>query len=460
MPENEKILARKGRKVLKEHLPHLKHDYNSLVIHEEWDSDGRIADTFCKFPDGTICRPWIVIVREVKCRKTLSVRLYTTINMALATDAFRAAMIRSGTTPEITKIDSGSEFSNYVLTGGQKSPYRASIPASDQPYGLLSLMGVKVVYATPNHGQAKQIESFWNVIARYVDKYFTKAYTGRNPVERPEYCDPKHAIPIEEYLGRLLYVIEAYEKGEFGKHRGQGMNGKSPTELYEELMKSHKKRPASSVHLNLLRPMVFRRTLDRHSTFTFTIKGYGQVQYEMYDNPEVKQQHKYDIWPDPENPREPALVYEGKRYIGTASFKEFTPVLDDEAGTKISQLRGKLIKEAAAGNKAVEELAKRNDLVPNNAALTALPALPQAPMLDVLKLPKHKSPEPEEIIQIQQDGSFINTQTGEITRCLERPIFTDNPDKRETEERERKLKEINEKAENERLAKLFRRQPE
>ncbi|SEN35833.1 DNA-binding domain-containing protein [Nitrosomonas marina] len=460
VPENEKILARKGRKALKEHLPYLKLDYNSLVIHEVWESDGRIADIFCKFPDGKICRPWIVLVREVKCRKTLSVRLYTTINVALVTDAFRAAMIRSGTTPEKTKIDSGTEYSNNAFTGGQKSPYRASIPVTDQPLGMLTLMGIDVVYATPEHGQAKSMERFWDVIARYVDKYFAKAYTGRNPVERPEYCDPRHAIPIEEYLARLLYVIEAYEKGEFGKNRGQGMNGKSPTELYEELMNNHKSRPAPSVHLNIMRPMVFRRTLDRHLTFTLTIPGYGQVQYEIHDNPEVKRGYKYDLWPDAQDPREPALVYEGMRYIGTASFKEFTPVLDNEAGTKINQLRGSLTKEAVAGNKAVEELAKRNDLVPNNATLTVLPELPQAPMLDVLRLPESKALEPEDSIQVSEDGSVTNTQTGNVIKYQERTVFPENSEKNKAEERERKLKEMREKAENERLSKLFRRQPE
>jgi putative transposase len=450
--ENEQILARKGKKALKEHLPHLKLDYNSLVIHELWESDGRIADVFCEWPDGSVSRPWVVLVREVKCRRTLAIRVYTTLNVSLVIETFRAAIIRTGTTPEEAKFDSGTEFSNHALTGGQKSPYRHAIPASEQPLGILTLMGVKIRWATPNHGQAKPMERLWNIVANYVDKYFTGAYTGRNSVERPEDCDPKKAIPIEEYLKRLQYVIEAYENGELGiVHRGHGMNGKTPAQLYEELIQKHQSRPASSAHLNMMRPMVFRRTLDRHLTFTLTIPGYGQVQYEIDNNPEVKRGYKYDIRPDAQDPKQPALVHEGMRYIGKASYKDFTPVLDENAGSEITKRRNALIKQAAAGNKAVENLVKRDSLIPVDAALASLPELPRSPLLDVLKLPKPTIPDKEDNIQIQEDGSILDTQTGEITKRNARAIFPETTIDKEAEEHERKLRELEEKTKNERL---------
>ncbi|SFF12454.1 DNA-binding domain-containing protein [Nitrosomonas sp. Nm166] len=170
VPENEKILLRKGRTALKESLPHLKRDYTTRAVHEVWESDGRKADVFCLWPDGTIDRPWCVVIRDIRTRMPLAIKVYRTTNAELVIDAFRNAVLLTGTIPTYFHIDNGPEYSNNPFTGGQKSPFRYTV-IKNQPIGVLTRLGVEPLWATPYHGAAKAIESWWNVIAKMLISY-------------------------------------------------------------------------------------------------------------------------------------------------------------------------------------------------------------------------------------------------------------------------------------------------
>lgn len=438
VPENEQILSRKGKTALKESLPHLKRDFTTLAIHELWESDGRKADVTCRWPDGTVGRPWIVVIRDVRTRMPLAIKLYTSTNAELVIDAFSSAVRRAGTRPEKFHLDNGTEYSNDPFTGGQKSTVRYSVKRN-QPVGVLTRMGIKVKWATPYHGAAKSIESWWNVIADHVDQPFAKAYTGRNPVERPEEWDAKSAIPIEEYGVRLLSVCGAWVKGEMGEHRGQGMNGMSSLELYNHLMPNHKPHPATKEQMRSMRPLIFRRVLSGQRVFQLTIVGFGKVEYEPADNnEEVKRGYQYDILPDPADPHAPALIYDGERYMGDAAYKAHTPYLSETAGREIAERRGSAMKKARAGLKANQQ--KASGTVPQITKSEGLPALMQPVLLDVLKLPKEQPADPESIIQIMEDGSLLNTITNKVTKRLAAPTMPTQTIDVEAEELERKRK--------------------
>lgn len=144
VPDNEKILLRQGKTALKESLPHLKRDYTTLRIHELWESDGRKADVFCLWPDGMVSRPWVVVIRDVRTRMPLAIKVYTDTNAELAIDALRNAALLTETMPENFYLDNGPEYSNNVLNGGQKSPYRYTV-LKNQPVGILTRAGVNTI---------------------------------------------------------------------------------------------------------------------------------------------------------------------------------------------------------------------------------------------------------------------------------------------------------------------------
>lgn len=449
VPDNEKILLRQGKTALKESLPHLKRDYTTLGIHQRWESDGRPSDVFCLWPDGSVSRPWIVVIRDLRTRMPLALKVYTSTNAELVIDALKNAVLLTGTMPKEFSLDNGTEYSNNALTGGQKSPFRYTI-LKNQPIGILTRIGVKTIWATPYHGAAKgSTEQWWNVVANNVDKLCGAAYTGSNVVNRPENCDKKHAIPIEEYVKRLSRCAAAWAKGEFGKHRGHGMNGMSPLQLYNHLMESYTKEPVSIEHIRAMRPLVFRRVLSKQLVFQMTIPGFGQVEYTPRDNMTMKRGYSYDILPDPSDPKKPALIYAGASYIGEAIYKAHTPFRDETASEEIWEKRSSEIKKAGIPMKAAKERIKNAEII-HDTAEEGLPDLFQSNLLNVLKLPPEKQPEPDDNIRIQEDGSVLNTQTGEITKRKARSIFPETTIDKEAEERERELKEKEEKAKNER----------
>jgi putative transposase len=414
VPDNEKILLRKGKKALKESLEYIKRDYTTLGIHQRWESDGRPSDVFCLWPNGSVSRPWVVVIRDLRTRMPLALKVYTSTNAELVIDALKDAILLTGTRPEEFSLDNGTEYSNNALTGGQKSPFRYTV-LKNQPIGILTRIGVNTIWATPYHGPAKgSTEQWWNVVANNVDKLCGAAYTGSNVVNRPENCDKKHAIPIEEYVKRLSRCAVAWAKGEFGEHRGHGMNGMSPFELYNHLMESYTKEPVSIEHIRAMRPLVFRRVLSRQLVFQMTISGFGQVEYTPQDNITVKRGYSYDILPDPSDPRKPALIYDGAIYMGEAIYKAHTSFRDETASGKIWKERSSAIKKAGASMKAAKERINNVEII-HDTAEEGLPDLFQSNLLNVLKLPPEKQPEPDNNIRIQEDGSILNTQTGEIT---------------------------------------------
>jgi putative transposase len=407
-------LLRQGKTALKESLPHLKRDYTTFGIHQRWESDGRKADVFCLWPDGMVSRPWVVVIRELRTRMPLAIKVYTNTNAELVIDAFKNAVLLTGTMPEDFSLDNGTEYSNNALNGGQKSPFRYTV-LKNQPIGILTRMGINTIWATPYYGAAKgSTESWWNVVARNVDKLCGAVYTGSNAVNRPENSDKKHAIPIDEYVKRLTSCVVAWAKGEFGKHRGHGMNGMSPLELYNRLMESHTRRLVSIEHIRAMRPLVFRRVLSKQLVFQVTIPGFGQVEYTPQANFVDKRGYSYDILPDPSDPREPALIYDGAIYMGEAIYKEHTPFLDKTASGEIWKKRSSAIKKAGTAIKAAKARIKNAEVI-HDTAEGGLSDLLQSNLLNVLKLPPKKQPEPVDHITTQEDGSIKNTQTGEIT---------------------------------------------
>ena len=124
-------------------------------------------------------------------------------------ESFESALRRAGTIPVGVIMDNGRGYANKSFTGGQKTRYRFTIK-ENEPIGALTRLGVKVHWTTPYHGASKPIESFWGKLAKSVDCLFQKAYTGRNTVEKPEECDPEHAIPIAQFAERLVQGIHEF----------------------------------------------------------------------------------------------------------------------------------------------------------------------------------------------------------------------------------------------------------
>lgn len=125
--------------------------------------------------------------------------------------------------------------------------------------------------------------------------------------------------------------------------------------------------------------------------------------------------------------------------MGEAIYKEHTPFRDETAGGEIWKKRSSAIKEAGEPMKAAKERIKNAGII-HDTAEEGLPGLFQSNLLNVLKLPPEKLPEPIDYIITQEDGSILNTQTGEVTAKSESMFKPSNADPDSTEKEIERLR--------------------
>lgn len=226
--------GRQGQKALERGFPTVERDYESLRIHEMWESDGSRRDVWCRWPDGSVGRPHVLMWRDVRTRMPLGIRIHKSESLELVINALGQALEVSGTKPKNFKMDNGRAYASKAMTGGQPNRYRFKIKPGD-PIGVITRLGGKVKWSKPGQGRDKPIEAFWRYVANHCDKStdFEGAYCGNSPVEKPEGFDARKAVPIESYAAKLLQVVAHF--AQHHRHRGHGMNGKTPFELYAEL---------------------------------------------------------------------------------------------------------------------------------------------------------------------------------------------------------------------------------
>lgn len=319
------LLGRKGKESFDATFPAAERDFTAYALHNTWVSDGRKADVFCSWTDGTVARPFIVVWVELRTRMILGVRIGLNPSANLTLASLRSALINVNIKPKEGLIDNGMEYAAKSVTGGQKTRNRFKINEND-PLGAFTRMGIKANWARPGRGQEKPVEKFWDYTADHVDKspQFQGAYCGKDTVSKPEDFDPKKAIPIEAYAAKLVEILEEFNREH--KHRGQGMGGRSPAQLYEELMQAepHKlwARPtAEDMRLMCLEQRMLTLN-NKDASIKLRLKGYGDMRYwsnELANLPDPDRAKKYNVYLNPDNPDIPVLVYDGLRMICEAS---------------------------------------------------------------------------------------------------------------------------------------------
>jgi putative transposase len=306
LPTAHRVYLRDGQKALEDFFPALKRDYSTLSLHEMWCSDGTKADVFCVWEDGSVGRPIVLAWQELRSRKVLGWAIDKTESADLVRRAFGNAARNSNSVPESAYIDNGRAFASKPTTGGQATRNRFKIKA-DEPLGFLTMFGVKAVWATPYHGQAKPIESFWRTI-KEAEKCaaFAGSYCGNRPDAKPEEFDRKKAIPIATYRA---FVRETIEEKNAIAHRGDSMDGRSPDDLYAELISSVIVNAPTERQLHLCLMAVQQVRLDK--AYGFSVHG---NRYWTERCADLAHGGPYDVRYDAEDLSSPVFLYEGAKF--------------------------------------------------------------------------------------------------------------------------------------------------
>jgi transposase InsO family protein len=206
VPRVSRVYLREGEAGLQRCFPAQIRDRSGMTALEGVNADCHKIDVFVKWPDGTINRPQIVAFQDLYSNKILSWRVDHDPNKVMVMAAF-GELIEQWGIPKHCLFDNGKEFANKWLTAGTPTRFRYKV-RDDDPLGVLPMLGVKVHWATPAHGQAKPIErgfrDFANDIAK--DIRFAGAYVGNRPDRKPEDYGSR-AIDIDKFLQVLAEGI-------------------------------------------------------------------------------------------------------------------------------------------------------------------------------------------------------------------------------------------------------------
>lgn len=414
------ILGRKGPKALEASFPTVEKDWASAPLHEMWESDGCRLNLWARWPDGSTGRPFVVTWRECRSRLVLSCKGYLNPCGELVMASFREAIENcGGYKPIRLKLDNGREYANKAFTGGQKTRYRFKVKP-DEPDGAVTHIGSKVEWSKPGRGRDKPIESWHRMLHAHVDKRpeFAGAYCGKDALSKPEDFHPKNAVPIElvnKALGDFLHWFNTRHK-----HRGNGMGGRTPQAVYEELLPGINKaeHTADPAHLRLLLMAVKTLKPDDEAAFNLKLDGYGDKRYwsnEFSRLPLSARFKKYHVWYHPENPDLPVAIYDGNKWVCDCHPKGRLPAIGagEAAGAHVRQKNALMqpIKEELKAIKAASPV-----MLPSFGSNAA-------PLIETRKAAPQRQ-EAETVLQpAGNPGEFMDTETGEIVCRIERPSF-------------------------------------
>lgn len=337
LPRWEQVLLREGVQALARLYPAQQRDYSNLKLHEVWCADGRKADVFCRWPDGEIGRPIVLGWLDVRSRVCVGYAIGKTESADLIRLALKKAAEASRALPQAALIDNGRGFASKLMTGGQPTRYRFKVKEEEIP-GILKLLGIEVIWATPGHGQAKPIESWWRTLAQ-ADKRaeFAGAYCGNRPEAKPEDFDPKNAVPIETYREIIEAEINAYH----GRaHRGDAMDGRNPKAVYTELLGHTPVRQPTAEQLRLCL-LAAEAIKPNRQDGSFRILG---NRYWAEKCADLRPDLDYVVRFNPEDASDPVAIYDGVRFICEAPLIEKSGFRNQQEAKDHNRNRRKFVK--------------------------------------------------------------------------------------------------------------------
>lgn len=248
IPRDVQVLMRGGVDEAMHAYPHMTRSREGLAPLQIVNLDGHIWDVRVVWPDGTEGRPNCLAVQDIASGKVLAVRFDQTLNHHLVRLAL-ADTFKDFGLPHTVLMDNGKENSAGAIAGGQPTRWRWKTREEDHA-GLLKLLDIKALFATPYWGQAKPIERAFRNFADELAKHpaFNGAYVGRNTVEKPSDYGSR-AIPIAEFeaiVRREVAILNA-QPG----RRGIEMAGRSFDAVFAEGIERHGVRRATAEQLRL-----------------------------------------------------------------------------------------------------------------------------------------------------------------------------------------------------------------
>jgi len=289
---------------------------------------------------------------DVRSRVLLGYALGVSLDSDLLQNAFLDALKTTDRIiPHQVQPDSGMEGAAKAITGGAPWRWRGKVK-DDEPIGLFPFLGIGVGWTNLAHGQSKPIERFFGTYSNRVETMpeFRGAYCGNSPEKRPEEWDDDKAVDVEVLEKFTEEQIAMYNRH---PHRGDGMDGKSPLQIYTELTKQpdfiakRVSMPQLRICAYSLAPITIRKNA------TFTILG---ASYWSEGTARLISGKGYYARYNPRDLSDIVYVYRGNKLLCEATKKELTSFNDKAAAKEIMRNKRKYVKSIKQTAKALQEI--------------------------------------------------------------------------------------------------------
>jgi len=230
------IQKRIGSNSYNDHInPSIERDRTLYKVMQLITSDHHKFD--CMVREGnSVFRPWITAFQDFNSRKIMGVVISKKTPSANTILQSLQLVIEEFGSPDGVYFDNGKDYKSKKLNGFVVITDDENI----QIQGVLARLGIKVLFATPYHGQSKPIERWFGTLAGDFSKTMP-GYVGSNTAltleEHQSYYKkvvPNIKMTFEEFEKEALnYVINWNETWEHS-----GLGGKTPNQVFNEGMKN------------------------------------------------------------------------------------------------------------------------------------------------------------------------------------------------------------------------------
>jgi hypothetical protein len=277
-----KALAREGQREYRERMaPYIRRGYVDVFANQIWVGDHMIHDVEVSndlFDDAELGAPVrlrLSAMLDYRSRKLVGATWAWEGSSRAIAATMRRAILQFGP-PEGVYVDNGKDYVK-VAKGARRGcePFLQESPLAPENWwqteleaiertGFLARLGISVTHCIPRHPQSKHVERFFRTLHTRFDSIHS-TYTSGSPATRPDstelammqhrrlfkkgrVAESKHPLASSFILGCLSW-IEEYNAT---PHQGEGMDGRTPNEVFESDLNPNQKPTPEPATLALL----------------------------------------------------------------------------------------------------------------------------------------------------------------------------------------------------------------
>ena len=261
IPEDEKTLARRGKKAWKDDHMVMAMRAKPEQVNEVWFGDHHQMDAFVLDKNGHPLRPWLTMWYDAATGCPVGWVLCENPNTQTIIEAFNRAVAHTRHSPfygvpRMVYVDNGKDYRSKLFeTGVIKERDLGFLNGSLATNSVLQLLNIQVTHALPYQGWSKPVERFFGTLE---DIWIREVpgWCGDSPSERPEDFSRQLRLALEH--GQLWTMDQFYEYlrdtafPEYIERPHQGYDGQKPIDLYKTLPRARDDQPSWDM-LNVLR---------------------------------------------------------------------------------------------------------------------------------------------------------------------------------------------------------------